>query len=107
MSKNNTQIMDQAPRISWSVIFMAAGMIVSAAFNYATYDTRITVLEKQILQDAEDKKDLQHKVDILTDLAQKTDTRTQADGRDLVNVINKVDKLETRVDHITEIRKGK
>ena len=44
---NNTDL--RSPRISWSVLIMGVGVIVSIVLNYAAYDTRIAVLENAML----------------------------------------------------------
>jgi hypothetical protein len=95
-----------APRISWSVIVMAIGMIISAAFNYATYDTRITILEKKAISDDGDKQTLIHKLEQVTDLAQKSEVHSIGDSRDIANLSYRVDRIESRLDHIAE-KKGK
>lgn len=97
----NVQVQDDGPdsspgpRIPWSVIAMGASVLVTLALNYASYDKRITVLEKSVVGIEDRNTKLSSKVD---DLLKKYTTLIAIE-RDVKNNTDRVKRLENQQDN--------
>lgn len=82
------------PRIPWSIVAMGASVLVTLVLNYASYDTRITVLEKSVVSIEERTTQLSSKVDELVGKY----SHISALERDILNNTERVKRLEQQQD---------
>ena len=108
---NNTDL--RSPRISWSVLVMGIGVVVSIVLNYAAYDTRIAVLEKAAVANEKQITELKHGLRKLeTQLSVLSAQQSGADSDIAANTadINRIDKTIVKVDdrlRVVEQKQGK
>lgn len=108
---NNTDL--RSPRISWSVLVMGVGVIVSIVLNYAAYDTRIAVLEKAAVANEKQITELKHglrkletQFSVLSAQQSGTASKSNANEADVVRLDKKVDKMDERL-RAEEQKQGK
>lgn len=108
---NNSDL--RSPRISWSVLVMGVGVIVSIVLNYAAYDTRIAVLEKAAVANENTVTELKHglrkletQFSALSAQQSGTASKSNANEADVVRLDKKVDKMDERL-RAEEQKKGK
>lgn len=99
---NNSDL--RSPRISWSVLVMGVGVIVSIVLNYAAYDTRIAVLEKAAVANEKQITELKHglrkletQFSVLSAQQSGTASKANANESDVVRLDKKVDKMDERL----------
>lgn len=107
---NNSDL--RSPRISWSVLVMGVGVIVSIVLNYAAYDTRIAVLEKAAVSNEKHITELKHglrkleaQFGVLSAQQSGTASKANANESDVVRLDKKVDKIDERL-RAEEQKKG-
>ncbi|MFY0655358.1 MAG: hypothetical protein JXR12_01140 [Neptunomonas phycophila] len=108
---NNSDL--RSPRISWSVLVMGVGVIVSIVLNYAAYDTRIAVLEKAVVAKEQQITELKHglrkletQFSVLSAQQSGTASKSNANEADVVRLDKKVDKMDERL-RAEEQKQGK
>ena len=92
----------RSPRISWSVLTMGAGVIASIVLNYAAYDTRITVLERAMLNNEKIILELKKDVKSLQDAVHDLDVRVKGAEHDSKNNKDRIKRTEKQIDHLNE-----
>lgn len=107
---NNSDL--RSPRISWSVLVMGVGVIVSIVLNYAAYDTRIAVLEKAAVANEKQITELKHglrkletQFSVLSAQQSGTASKANANESDVVRLDKKVDKMDERL-RVEEQKQG-
>ena len=108
---NNTDL--RSPRISWSVLVMGIGVVVSIVLNYAAYDTRIAVLEKAAVANEKQITELKHglrKLETLLSVLSAQQSGADSDIAANTADINRIDKTIVKVDdrlRVVEQKQGK
>lgn len=99
---NNSDL--RSPRISWSVLVMGVGVIVSIVLNYAAYDTRIAVLEKAAVANEKQITELKHglrkletQFSVLSAQQSGTASKAKSNELDVIRLDKKVDKMDERL----------
>lgn len=97
---NNTDL--RSPRISWSVLIMGIGVVVSIVLNYAAYDTRIAVLEKAVLSNEKMVVELRHELRTLKTQFSVLQAQQSGAVSQITANVNEVNQLEKDVDKIDD-----
>lgn len=109
---NNTDL--RSPRISWSVLVMGVGVVVSIVLNYAAYDTRIAVLEraavvneKQIVELKHGLRKLETQFSVLSAQQSGTASQSTASETSILRLDKKVEKMDERLRDVEQKGQGK
>jgi hypothetical protein len=95
---NATEIVNTSPRISLSVLVMGASAIFTLALNYATYDTRITVLERSALTSEARSGEIVSKTDALNEASAVSQSRVNALEHEIDFLRERIQRLESQQD---------
>ncbi len=100
LENNNTDL--RSPRISWSVLIMGIGVVVSIVLNYAAYDTRIAVLEKAVLSNEKMVVELRHGIRTLETQFSVLQAQQSGAVSKITANVNEVNQLEKEVGKIDD-----